>query len=1136
MNTRALFVASSGGHLNELVQLRPSLVDSQTEITWVTVESTHSRSLLAGEPRVIFVNNVGPRAYFALLRAVLPALRILLRVRPSAVYSTGSAIAMAFLPLAFLVHARAAYIESAAGVDGPSHTGRLLRLLPWIRLRPQYASRAERRSQHDGSVFDGRRARPASSLRRRVLVSSAAVIAMVGSGAVIESAGAVGLAAAQSTAVSAVPSKATPNVTNGTVFAITQVGGLTLLGGTFTTVQDPGSSTTLTRTYVLAFDAATGKVSTTFAPTLDGSVQAVAPGPIANTVYVGGYFNTVNSVKSKGLTLLDTRTGAIVSGFKPPALNGAVSTVAVAAGHTLVGGGFTAAGSAARAGLMSLNPTTGALDGYLTVALSGHHNYNGTTGANGAVGARALSVNPAGTRAVVIGNFKTANGALRDQAVMLDLGGAAATVDSWATGQYTAPCASNAFDTYVRDVQYSPDGSYFVVVATGGATTSLNTDGSRSLCDTAARWDASSTSGNAMPSWVDYTGNDTLWSVALTGTAVYVGGHQRWLNNLNGYDSAAAGAVPRPGIAALDPASGVPLTWNPGRNPRGAGAYALFVNASGLYVGSDTDYIGNYAYLRRKIAYFPLAGGAAPASTATASLPANVYVAGAGRPDAPFTSADLYYRAYDGTRVGASTGVANTGVNWADTRGAFMVGSTIFYGTSAGTFNRAAFNGSTVSTPVALDPYNDPKWSTVDTGSGQTYRGATSDYYSEIPNVAGAFYSGGRLYYTLKGQPGLYWRWFSPDSGIVGGAQPSSTAFDFSQVAGMFASGSSIYWASAADGTLHRVSFAAGVADPATATVVGGPAVDGKDWRAQGLFAYGAPTFPNAVPTASATASCAQLTCSFDGSASTDSDGTIASYAWSFGDGTTGTGVKPAHAYATAGSYSVSLRVTDNRGGVSPAWTGQVTATAASASVGFVGTSGANALTAAPSVQIPSNVQAGNTELLLVTSGTNGVTTSPPSGGGWQQVAQRTDSPIETTVFQRTAGAADAGSTVTVPLAASTRVDLRMVVYSGVSSASVTTATDSNTAAHVTPAATTSVGGSWLLSFWSSRTSSTSSWTTPSSVTVRGTGVGAGGGHVDSVIGDSGPLASGTYGSLTANSGVVGGKGAMVSVVLVPTA
>jgi len=53
---------------------------------------------------------------------------------------------------------------------------------------------------------------------------------------------------------------------------------------------------------------------------------------------------------------------------------------------------------------------------------------------------------------------------------------------------------------------------------------------------------------------------------------------------------------------------------------------------------------------------------------------------------------------------------------------------------------------------------------------------------------------------------------------------------------------------------------------------------------------------------------------SFSGSTSTDSDGTIASYAWDFGDTQSGTGVSVSHTYANAGTYTVRLTVTDNGG------------------------------------------------------------------------------------------------------------------------------------------------------------------------------------------------------------------------------
>ena len=71
----------------------------------------------------------------------------------------------------------------------------------------------------------------------------------------------------------------------------------------------------------------------------------------------------------------------------------------------------------------------------------------------------------------------------------------------------------------------------------------------------------------------------------------------------------------------------------------------------------------------------------------------------------------------------------------------------------------------------------------------------------------------------------------------------------------------------------------------------------------------------NVLPTAAFTSAATNLNATFNGGGSTDSDGTITGYAWTFGDTTTGTGVSPAHTYALAGTYTVGLTVTDNSGG-----------------------------------------------------------------------------------------------------------------------------------------------------------------------------------------------------------------------------
>ncbi|MGO4122736.1 PKD domain-containing protein, partial [Arthrobacter sp. YAF16] len=74
------------------------------------------------------------------------------------------------------------------------------------------------------------------------------------------------------------------------------------------------------------------------------------------------------------------------------------------------------------------------------------------------------------------------------------------------------------------------------------------------------------------------------------------------------------------------------------------------------------------------------------------------------------------------------------------------------------------------------------------------------------------------------------------------------------------------------------------------------------------------PPTPNVAPVAAFTSGVSGLTANVNGAGSTDSDGTIASYAWDFGDGGTGTGVTASHTYAAEGTYTVTLTVTDNGG------------------------------------------------------------------------------------------------------------------------------------------------------------------------------------------------------------------------------
>lgn len=93
---------------------------------------------------------------------------------------------------------------------------------------------------------------------------------------------------------------------------------------------------------------------------------------------------------------------------------------------------------------------------------------------------------------------------------------------------------------------------------------------------------------------------------------------------------------------------------------------------------------------------------------------------------------------------------------------------------------------------------------------------------------------------------------------------------------------------------------------------------------------------PDQAPAAALTATGAQAgaPAQFDASGSTDPDGSVARYDWDFGDGTTlaDGGAKPTHAYATAGTYTARVTVTDDEScSTSRTYTGQVASCAGSA-------------------------------------------------------------------------------------------------------------------------------------------------------------------------------------------------------------
>ncbi|HEY2175082.1 MAG TPA: malectin domain-containing carbohydrate-binding protein [Mycobacteriales bacterium] len=1339
----------------------------------------------------------------------------------------------------------------------------------------------------------------------RARTAVVAVLALIASAfAFLPASVAQAVQAPQTSVVNAVPQTNTPDVNDGTVFSIGQVGSQVFLGGDFTSVSPHGQpGTTITRNNVLAFNPSTGVVDTGFVPAVNGEVDTIIPGPVAGQVYIGGSFTTVNGVAMR-VALLDTTNGHVISTWKPASINSAVTKLVLSRGTLFVGGNFTVAGGASHHGLVSLDPNTGKTTNYVNVSFTGHHNFGvnctGTGCANGAVGVKAFDIDPSGANLVAVGNFTSVGpeggaGSARDQVARLDLGASSASLNAaWGTAAYTAACFTNAFDGYVRDVQFSPDGSYFVVAATGGSGT--NSDGSNSSCDTANRFETNDTGANVRPTWADYTGQDSFWTVAITNSAVYLGGHQRWVNNSKGFDFAGPGAVPRPGIVALSTVGGLPLAWNPGRNPRGGGARALLATSTGLWVGSDTNYIGNRQYQHKKVAFFPLAGGHTLAPNTTPALPGRVYTAGAfaspgssnvlyrvdtggptigatdngpdwqadqndpsplhnngtntaswdpvpnvdstvpsstprgifdserwdpgsqgdgqemhwsfpvpagdqvdlrlffanrcgctsgvgqrvmnvsvdgqaflnnfdivqsvgdqtgtmrhetvtsdgqididfshatenplingieivkqsgptsfpapiyrlnaggpqinatdsspanwladssdtvgtggpfrsggnvagwadpwdgtrggtlpasapsglfsterwaphsyhfpADPGTPLTvklffanncdctqsagqrifnvgidgqsvlsnydivgdvgnktgvmksyditapasgqvtvdltngSADnavvnglqvdqtgpapthpagdvdrFSYRHFDGTNAGAPTALS-TGIPWGSIRGAFTVNGELVYGKGDGFLYERTFNGSTVGSEVKLDPYHDPFWDNVDTGSGQTYTGQMSNFSSEIPSVTSMFYTKGRLYYTLTGKSGMFWRWFEPDSGTVSSDEFQTTdSQDWSHVAGAFLSGNTLYFADKGTGQLSSVGWN-GTAAAGTPNVVS----TDTTWASRGLFMLDDATQPNKPPVADFTATCSttNTSCTIDGSASKDPDGAITDFAWNFGDGST-TDHHPdstvfSHDFGSAGSYNVSLTVTDNDGSTAVV-TKRVTAGKTVGTPTFKGATStcSNGVAACgkstrTNAGIPAGTAAGDALLMFVSWPNTATSASVPAD--WHLLGKDVSSPLESDVYYKAATSGDVGSTVPVDFGAAIKNSVTVADYSGADAATIESSAksvDSNTASHTTPSSAVTVNGSLAVSYWTDKSATTTTWTAPAGVAADSTFFDTGTSFVTSLLGHSSSLVNtGTYGGKTATTNAPSGKGASWTIILGP--
>jgi PKD repeat protein len=911
--------------------------------------------------------------------------------------------------------------------------------------------------------------------------------------------------ALQTSVVSADPADFTPFVKDGVVESVVQVGNQIIIGGSFT--QIIRGTTTFPRTSLASFNATTGIVSTAFAPTLDGEVTSLAVSADGQSIYAGGAFNTVNGVKYRKVVELNATTGAVVSTFKNPAFDGAVADVRRVDNTLWVAGKFTVSGTTHRAALVTLDATSGAVTPKSTVVFSGLHNA-------GTLAIREIAITPANDRLVAIGNFTTVDGNAREQAVLLDISGTSAVVSGWQTSFFVSQCNA-VFDTYMRDVAISPDGTYAVFATTGAYRANTS-------CDSISRMEISGTSPAVTPTWVDYTGGDTTTALTIVGSVVYAGGHFRWLNNPSAADKTGQGAVARTGLAALNPVTGLPFTWNPTRD-RGYGVYDFLATPTGLWVGSDTDNVGGEYHPR--IAFFPLAGGATLPANAVGSVPGDVLSVGSGAVATDTVRSTLVNAAV----VPGVTSAMTTSDTWSHARGAMLIDSTLYTAWDDGKIYASQVNGSVVGPRTEINLNAGP---VCTTGGG----GCAGAFRLDVASITGMFFDNSRMYYTMSNNSQLFYRYFEPQSGIVGATRFQATGgistLNPSRVRGMFLAGGQLYFADSSTGRLNSIAFSGNVVG-STVTQVDAT----RDWRSRGLALRAQPP-GNVPPTAVITSSCTFLSCSFSASSSSDSDGNVVGYSWSFSDGGSSSSVSTNHAYAAAGTYTVDLTVTDDDGDTGSVSKQVTVADVPTSNIAFRAQATAIAASGPAKITVPAGVQADDQLLLFVTANGSTTFTTPT---GWTQVGEQADgSPdMVTRVYNKTALGSDAGSAVSVALGATLKTATTLLAYDGVDTTNplvlASAAEPATSADHAAPAVAVDADASWVVEYWADKTAGTTSWSVPGSLSQRSVVLGSGSGQVGGTTADTaGPVPTGTFGAQTATSSTSGAKATSFSIALRP--
>jgi hypothetical protein len=229
----------------------------------------------------------------------------------------------------------------------------------------------------------------------------------------------------------------------------------------------------------------------------------------------------------------------------------------------------------------------------------------------------------------------------------------------------------------------------------------------------------------------------------------------------------------------------------------------------------------------------------------------------------------------------------------------------------------------------------------------------------------------------------------------------------------------------------------------------------------------------------------------------------------------------------------VKLTVTDSNG-MTDSVTQNVTPSLPTQNISFVGSNAYDGTAVNATTTVPAAAAAGDTLLLFQSYSSATITSTPPAG--WTLVNTADVGTLNSAVYEKTATAGDPGSSVSIPYSGNVKSQLTVAAYRNVSAGNPIEAsassTASSTATHTAPALSSLTAGTWVVSFWTDKSTTTTAWTPPASETKRSDVYGSASGAVGALVADSAGPVTGSYAGQTATTNATSGSAAQWSIAL----